>query len=307
MSPSPRANQQGKDDGDDCHLGSQRRVRHQVWQAGCAGRGTGRTGRTDGSEAGWPAGCRRGAGCADRAFLARRGGAAGAPGGNPVRRADGADGRPQRHCRRRRCPVPAVRRAASGRWVNATNWVFDFERDLPPGMRCTRAHRQPGSRAWPARPTPASRNTGSRPAAPRWYRPGHPAGRWKKTRSSCCRFNGAATAGSIRRTRGARPRAWASAFRCGCSAGKERTDVIAAVGWTEIAKREARQSTCSPASEAARRRADAARARCGHRHALRHRHHGTRAASTTPCAKPSPPALPASANGPRRPARRCGR
>ena len=24
----------------------------------------------------------------------------------------------------------------SGRWVNASNWVYDFERDLPPGVRC---------------------------------------------------------------------------------------------------------------------------------------------------------------------------
>src|SRR5262249_31324974 len=27
--------------------------------------------------------------------------------------------------------------SGQGRWVDASNWVFDFEQDLPPGVRCS--------------------------------------------------------------------------------------------------------------------------------------------------------------------------
>ncbi len=127
--------------------------------------------------------------------------------------------------------------AGSGRWVNATNWVFDFERDLPPGMRCTvrisSGLKSVAGKAYTGKPEYRFETGGPTVVSAR-----PSGGQVEEDQVFVLRFNGAATAGSIRE------HAWCQAEGLGeripvrLLAGKERTDVIAAVGWNEIAKRE---------------------------------------------------------------------
>jgi len=128
--------------------------------------------------------------------------------------------------------------AGSGRWVNATNWVFDFERDLPPGVRCTvrigAGLKSVAGKAYAGKPEYRFETGGPTVIAAR-----PSGGQVEEDQVFVLRFNGAATAGSIRE------HAWCQAEGLGeripvrLLAGKERNDVIAAIGWTEVARRDA--------------------------------------------------------------------
>lgn len=127
--------------------------------------------------------------------------------------------------------------AGSGRWVNATNWVFDFERDLPPGVRCSvrisTGLKSVAGKAYAGKPEYKFETGGpivvsARPSG----------GQIEEDQVFALRFNGAATAGSIRE------HAWCQAEGLGeripvrLLGGKERDSVIEALNWKEVAKRE---------------------------------------------------------------------
>ncbi|RZT38355.1 alpha-2-macroglobulin family protein [Cupriavidus agavae] len=126
----------------------------------------------------------------------------------------------------------------SGRWINATNWVHDFERDLPPGVRCTvrmaGGLKSVAGKAYAGKPEYRFETGGpivvsARPSG----------GEVEEDQVFALRFNGAATAGSIRE------HAWCQAEGLGeripvrLLAGKDRDAVIEALHWKEVAKREA--------------------------------------------------------------------
>ncbi|WP_404992193.1 alpha-2-macroglobulin family protein [Cupriavidus pauculus] len=126
----------------------------------------------------------------------------------------------------------------SGRWVNATNWVYDFERDLPPGVRCTvrisGGLKSVAGKAYSGKPEYRFETGGpivvsARPSG----------GQVEEDQVFALRFNGAATAGSIRE------HAWCQAEGLGeripvrLLTGKDRDGVIEAIGWKAVVKREA--------------------------------------------------------------------
>ncbi|MGO4314260.1 hypothetical protein AB4Z35_31300, partial [Pseudomonas sp. KB_15] len=112
--------------------------------------------------------------------------------------------------------------AGSGHWVNATNWVFDFERDLPPGMRCTvriaGGLKSVAGKAYAGKPEYRFETGGPTVVSAR-----PSGGEVEEDQVFVLRFNGAATAGSIRE------HAWCQAEGLGeripvrLLAGKERT------------------------------------------------------------------------------------
>lgn len=125
----------------------------------------------------------------------------------------------------------------SGRWVNATNWVYDFERDLPPGVRCTvqiaSSLKSVAGKAYAGKSEYRFETGGpivisARPSG----------GQVEEDQVFALRFNGAATAGSIR------AHAWCQAEGLGeripvrLLTGKERDSVIEALSWKEVVKRD---------------------------------------------------------------------
>lgn len=123
----------------------------------------------------------------------------------------------------------------SGRWVNATNWVYDFERDLPPGVRCSvrmsAGLKSVAGKTYAGKPEYRFETGGpfvisARPSG----------GQIEEDQVFVLRFNGAATAGSIRE------HAWCQAEGLGeripvrLLTGKERDGVIEAVRWNDIVK-----------------------------------------------------------------------
>ncbi|MCA3182124.1 MAG: alpha-2-macroglobulin, partial [Cupriavidus sp.] len=125
----------------------------------------------------------------------------------------------------------------SGRWVNATNWVYDFERDLPPGVRCTvqiaSSLKSVAGKVYAGKSEYRFETGGpivisARPSG----------GLVEEDQVFALRFNGAATAGSIR------AHAWCQAEGLGeripvrLLTGKERDSVIEALAWKEVVKRD---------------------------------------------------------------------
>lgn len=116
------------------------------------------------------------------------------------------------------------------RWLDARNWVFDFERDLPPGVACT-VRIAPGLKsqagnAYTGKPEYRFETGGpivvaSRPAG----------GQVDEDQIFALRFNGAATPASVRE------HAWCQAQGLGeripvrLVTGKEREAVLDAIGW----------------------------------------------------------------------------
>ncbi|KAI3598391.1 Large extracellular alpha-helical protein [Cupriavidus necator H850] len=121
------------------------------------------------------------------------------------------------------------------RWIDAKNWVYDFASDLPPGVRCTvrmsTGLRSVAGTAYAGRPeyrfeTGGPTVVSSRPAG----------GEIEEDQVFALRFNGAATAASVRE------HAWCQAQGLGeripvrLLAGKERDAVLDAIHWERIAK-----------------------------------------------------------------------
>lgn len=128
--------------------------------------------------------------------------------------------------------------AGSGRWVNATNWVFDFERDLPPGVRCTvrigAGLKSVAGRAYAGKPEYRFETGGPTVISAR-----PSGGEVEEDQVFVLRFNGAATAGSIREHTWCQAEGLGERIPVRILSGKERDDVIAAVRWTEVVKRDA--------------------------------------------------------------------
>lgn len=121
------------------------------------------------------------------------------------------------------------------RWVDAKNWVYDFTSDLPPGVRCSvrmRAGlRSVAGTAYAGKPEYRFETGGptvisSRPAG----------GEIEEDQVFALRFNGAATAASVRE------HAWCQAQGLGeripvrLLSGQEREAVLKAIYWERIAK-----------------------------------------------------------------------
>ncbi|MFS8973079.1 MG2 domain-containing protein [Cupriavidus necator] len=121
------------------------------------------------------------------------------------------------------------------RWVDARNWVYDFTSDLPPGVRCSvrmRAGlRSVAGTAYAGKPEYGFETGGptvisSRPAG----------GEIEEDQVFALRFNGAATAASVRE------HAWCQAQGLGeripvrLLSGQEREAVLKAIYWERIAK-----------------------------------------------------------------------
>ncbi|MGO4327737.1 alpha-2-macroglobulin [Cupriavidus sp. 2TAF22] len=116
------------------------------------------------------------------------------------------------------------------RWVDARNWVFDFLRDLPPGVKCS-LRMAPGlkseaGKAYAGKPEYRFETGGPSVVS---ARPG--GGEIEEEQVFALRFNGAATPDSVRAA------AWCQAQGLGeripvrLLAGKEREAVLAALRW----------------------------------------------------------------------------
>jgi len=125
----------------------------------------------------------------------------------------------------------------SGRWVNATNWVYDFERDLPPGVRCT-VRMSSGLKSVAGKDFAGKTEYKFETGGPIVVSARPSGGEVEEDQVFALRFNGAATAGSIRQ------HAWCQAEGLGeripvrLLTGKDRDTVIEALHWKEVAKRE---------------------------------------------------------------------
>ena len=126
----------------------------------------------------------------------------------------------------------------SGRWVNATNWVYDFERDLPPGVRCAvriaTGLKSVAGKTYAGKPEYRFETGGpivisARPSG----------GQVEEDQVFALRFNGAATAGSIREHSWCQAEGLGERIPVRLLTGKERDSVIDALNWKEIVKREA--------------------------------------------------------------------
>ncbi len=125
--------------------------------------------------------------------------------------------------------------AGQARWVDASNWVFDFERDLPPGVRCTvrmsASLRSVAGKPYAGKPEYRFETGGPTVVASR-----PSGGEIEEDQVFALRFNGAATAASVR------DHAWCQAQGLGeripvrLLTGKERDAVLDAIYWKRIAK-----------------------------------------------------------------------
>ncbi len=125
--------------------------------------------------------------------------------------------------------------AGQGRWVDASNWVFDFERDLPPGVRCSvrmsASLRSVAGKSYAGKPEYRFETGGPTVVASR-----PSGGQIEEDQVFALRFNGAATAASVR------DHAWCQAEGLGeripvrLLAGKERDAVLDAIYWKRLAK-----------------------------------------------------------------------
>lgn len=126
----------------------------------------------------------------------------------------------------------------SGRWVNASNWVYDFERDLPPGVRCA-VQVVPGLKSVAGKAYAGKGEYRFETGGPVVISARPSGGEIEEDQVFALRFNGAATAGSIR------SHAWCQAEGLGeripvrLLTGKERDGVIEALHWKEVVKRDA--------------------------------------------------------------------
>jgi len=123
----------------------------------------------------------------------------------------------------------------SGRWVNASNWVYDFERDLPPGVRCS-VRMSAGLKSVAGKAYNGKSEYRFETGGPFVIAARPSGGQIGEDQVFVLRFNGAATAGSIRE------HAWCQAEGLGeripvrLLTGRERDSVIDAVRWKEIVK-----------------------------------------------------------------------
>lgn len=125
--------------------------------------------------------------------------------------------------------------AGQGRWVDAKNWVFDFERDLPPGVRCSvrmsASLRSVAGKAYAGKPEYRFETGGPTVIASR-----PSGGEIEEDQVFALRFNGAATPASVRE------HAWCQAQGLGeripvrLLGGKERDAVLDAIYWKRIAR-----------------------------------------------------------------------
>lgn len=126
----------------------------------------------------------------------------------------------------------------SGRWVNATNWVFDFERDLPPGVRCS-VRMGTGLRSVAGKPFTGKPEYRFETGGPTVIAARPSGGEIEEDQVFALRFNGAATAGSILAHTWCQAEGLGERIPVRLLTGKERDSVIAAAHWKEIARREA--------------------------------------------------------------------
>ncbi|CAG9175071.1 alpha-2-macroglobulin family protein [Cupriavidus pampae] len=122
-----------------------------------------------------------------------------------------------------------------GRWVDASNWVFDFEQDLPPGVRCgvrmTSGLKSVAGKAYSGKPEYRFETGGPTVLSAR-----PSGGQIEEDQVFALRFNGAATAGSIQ------SHAWCQAEGLGeripvrLLSGKDRETVLGAIRWADFAK-----------------------------------------------------------------------
>lgn len=125
----------------------------------------------------------------------------------------------------------------SGRWVNEKQWVFDFENDLPPGVRCT-VSRAPGFTTPGGQPLtgPASWRFNTGGPFVRSIRPG--GGTIDEEQVFLLQLNGAATAQSIR------DNVWCAIEGLGervpitLVEGEQRTALLQSTGLAEAAARD---------------------------------------------------------------------
>ncbi|WP_342051714.1 MULTISPECIES: alpha-2-macroglobulin family protein [unclassified Cupriavidus] len=125
--------------------------------------------------------------------------------------------------------------AGQGRWVDASNWVFDFEQDLPPGVRCTvrmaNGLKSVAGKAYSGKPEYRFETGGPTVLSAR-----PSGGQIEEDQVFALRFNGAATAGSIQ------SHAWCQAEGLGeripvrLLSGKDRDTVLGAIRWSDFAK-----------------------------------------------------------------------
>lgn len=116
------------------------------------------------------------------------------------------------------------------RWIDAKNWAFDFARDLPPGVKCTvrmvAGLKSEAGKAYTGKPEYRFETGGPTVVS---ARPG--GGEIEEDQVFALRFNGPATADSVRNA------AWCQAQGLGeripvrLVAGKERDAVLGALHW----------------------------------------------------------------------------
>jgi len=121
------------------------------------------------------------------------------------------------------------------RWVDARNWVFDFRQDLPPGVRCT-VRIAPGLASVAGKAYSGKREYRFETGGPVVIASRPFGGEIEEDQVFALRFNGAATAASLRE------HAWCQAQGLGeripvrLLDGKERDAVLDAIRWKTYAK-----------------------------------------------------------------------
>ncbi|MBB2920364.1 Ig-like domain-containing alpha-2-macroglobulin family protein [Cupriavidus alkaliphilus] len=125
--------------------------------------------------------------------------------------------------------------SGQARWIDARNWVYDFAGDLPPGVRCT-VRMRAGLRSEAGNAYAGKAEYRFETGGPTVVSSRPSGGEIEEDQVFALRFNGAATAASLRE------HAWCQAQGLGeripvrLLAGKERETVLEAIRWDRLAK-----------------------------------------------------------------------
>ncbi|WP_423195333.1 Alpha-2-macroglobulin [Cupriavidus sp. H19C3] len=125
--------------------------------------------------------------------------------------------------------------SGQGRWVDGSNWVFDFEQDLPPGVRCSvriaSGLRSVAGKGYTGKPEYRFETGGPTVLSAR-----PSGGQVEEDQVFAIRFNGAATAGSIQAHTWCQAEGLGERIPVRLLGGKDRDTVLRAIYWTDYAR-----------------------------------------------------------------------
>ncbi|NUT14081.1 MAG: alpha-2-macroglobulin, partial [Cupriavidus sp.] len=125
--------------------------------------------------------------------------------------------------------------SGQARWIDARNWVYDFASDLPPGVRCT-VRMRAGLRSEAGTAYAGKVEYRFETGGPTVVSSRPSGGEIEEDQVFALRFNGAATASSVREHVWCQAQGLGERIPVRLLAGKERDAVLEAIRWDRLAK-----------------------------------------------------------------------